>query len=297
VRIIRIIGLALGLIGILTLGTQFRHMPAGLVSVVQAARTGCSNGSLRGNYGFQISGTIVGLGPIGGIALVTFDGDGNFTQTDNLTVNGVPNVPANRPGSGTYDVNPDCTGTQTLNSGGQVTHTTFVLAENGKEVFDIVTNPTPPNPPNLVITGVGKAVSSLDDNEQDDSSPFTCSRETIRGSYATSTTGSIVFAGPIGLVADVGKITFDGNGGASQTSAVSLNGMITPSRSSLSGFYAVDANCTGEISLTLPGAPGTTITSTSRFVIVRDGEELLTVNAGAGRVLTGIATRQRAGRR
>jgi hypothetical protein len=257
--------------------------------VVQA-QNGCSESSLRGPYGFQIKGTIVGLGPIGGVARVAFDGAGNVTQTDNVTVNGFPIV-VNRPGSGTYVVNADCTGTETLDTGGQVLHTTFVLAENGKEIFDIVTNPSPPHPPNLVITGVGKAVSSLDDNEDDDSSPFACSRRTIKGSYATSTTGSIVFAGPVGAVADVGKITFDGNGGASQTTAVSLNGIIIPSRSSLSGSYRVEEDCTGDISLILPGPAGT-ITSTSRFVIVRNGEELLTINTGVGRVLTGMATRQ-----
>jgi hypothetical protein len=61
--------------------------------------------------------------------------------------------------------------------------------------------------PHLVITGVGKAVTLVDDNEEEDSSPFACSVTTIKGSYATSTTGSIVFAGPVGAVADVGKIT------------------------------------------------------------------------------------------
>jgi hypothetical protein len=284
VRIIRIIGVTAAAVAILMAGTQFRGTRARLVPVVQA-QSGCSNGSLQGSYGFQLKGTIVGLGPIGGVARLTFDGAGNFTQTDNVTVNGFPIVP-NRPGSGTYNVNADCTGTQTLNSGGQVIHTTFVIAENGKEVFDVVTDP------HLVITSVGEAVSSVDDNEDDDSSPFTCSLKTIKGSYATSTTGSILFAGPVGAVADVGKITFDGNGGASQTTAVSLNGVIIPSRSSLSGSYRVEADCTGDISLTLPGPTGT-ITSTSRFVIVRNGEELLTINTGLGRVLTGIATKQR----
>ena len=262
----RNIGVTATAVAILMAGTQFRGTRARLVPVVQA-QSGCSNSSLQGSYGFQLKGTIVGLGPIGGVARLTFDGAGNFTQTDNVTVNA------------------DCTGTQTLNSGGQVIHTTFVIAENGKEVFDVVTDP------HLVITSVGEAVSSVDDNEDDDSSPFTCSLKTIKGSYATSTTGSILFAGPVGAVADVGKITFDGNGGASQTTAVSLNGVIIPSRSSLSGSYRVEADCTGDISLTLPGPTGT-ITSTSRFVIVRNGEEILTINTGVGRVLTGIATKQ-----
>lgn len=288
-KIIRIIGLALAAAGVLTVGTEFRGTPVGLVSVVQA-RNGCSNGSLRGNYGFQIRGTVVGLGPIGGIALSAFDGEGNFTQTDNVTVNGFPIVP-NRPGSGTYSVNADCTGTQTLTqAGGQVVHTTFVIAENGKEVFDEVTDP------HLVITGIGKRVASPDDNEDDDFSPPACSPQTIRASYGISTTGSIVTAGPVGLVADVGKITFDGNGGASQTTTVSLNGTIIPNRSSLAGSYIVNPDCTGELSITLPTPTGP-VPSTSRFVVVEAGNQLLLVNTGFGRVLTGVATRERAGRR
>ena len=282
-RIIRIISVAAAVAGILTVGLLFRSTPVRLLPVVHA-HSGCSKGSLRGSYGFQIKGTIVGFGPIGGIARVTFDGAGDFTQTDNVTVNGFPIV-LNRPGSGTYEVNADCTGMETLNSGGQVIHTKFVITENGKEVFDVVTDS------GVVLTGVGKAVSSVDDNGDDDSSPFACSLETIKGSYATSTTGSIVFAGPVGAVGDVGKIIFDGNGGASQSTTVSLNGVIIPNRSSISGSYVVDANCTGDISLILPGPTGT-ITSTSRFVIVRNGEELLTINTGVGRVLTGIATKQ-----
>jgi hypothetical protein len=100
-----------------------------------------------------------------------------------------------------------------------------------------------------------------------------------------------VFAGPVGAVADVGKLTFDGNGRASQTTTVSLNGTIIPSRSSLAGSYTVNPDCTGELSLTLPTATGP-IPSISRFVIVASGNQLLFVNTGVGRVLTGLATRQ-----
>jgi hypothetical protein len=292
-RIIRIIGFAIAAAGVLTVGTEFRGTPGGLVSVVQAAQSGCSNNSLRGNYGFQIRGTIVGFGPIVGVALVTFDGGGNFTQTDNVSVNGFPQM-VNRPGSGTYSVNADCTGTQTLNSGGQVVHTTFVIAANGNQVFDEVTDP------NLVITGIGKRVDSADDNENedDDFSPLACSLHTIKGSYGISTTGSILAAGPVGLVADVGTITFDGNGGASQSTTVILNGMmILPNRMSLAGSsYTVNSDCTGELSITLP-SPTHPIPSISRFVVVDGGNQLLLVNTGFGRALAGVATRQHARRR
>ena len=284
VRTIGIVVATLAAAGIVIAGTQFRRSFTALVPVVHA-QSGCSNSSLRGSYGFQIRGTVIGIGPIGGVALVTFDGGGNFTQTDYVSVNGF--ITTNRPGSGTYSVNADCTGTQTLDLlGGKVVHTNFTIAANARQVFDVVTDPS------FVIDGVGKAVGHGDENEDDDYSPLACSPKTIQGTYAISTTGSIVAFGPLGAVADVGRITFDGNGGASQTTTVSLNGLIIPARSSIGGSFTVDSDCTGEVSLTLPGPAGPII-STSRLVVVDSGNQLLLVNTGVGRVLAGAAIRQR----
>ena len=125
----------------------------------------------------------------------------------------------------------------------------------------------------------------------DDSSSRACSSETIEGSYGISTTGFIVFGGPVGPVADVGVITFDGNSGASQVSTVSLNGAIIRDRTSLSGSYMVKPDCTAEVSLMLPGPAGP-IKSTSFVVIVNHGKELRTIVTGDGRVLSGTAERQ-----
>ncbi|MGB7462859.1 MAG: hypothetical protein WBW14_08190, partial [Candidatus Acidiferrum sp.] len=72
---------------------------------------------------------------------------------------------------------------------------------------------------------------------------------------------------------------------------LSLNGTIVPNRSSLSGTYLVNSDCTGNISLVLPGPAGP-IPSTLHFVIVDHGHELRLVNTGAGRVLTSDAKRQ-----
>ena len=41
-------------------------------------------------------------------------------------------------------------------------------------------------------------------------------RTRLKGSYGFTTTGSIVAAGPVGLVADVGVMTFDGVGNVSR---------------------------------------------------------------------------------
>ena len=117
-----------------------------------------------------------------------------------------------------------------------------------------------------------------------------CSVSRWNSSFGIATNGSIVASGPVGPVAEVGVIKFDGAGGA-QTTTLSLNGTILPNRSSLSGTYEVNSDCTGDLSLVLP-APGGTITSTSHFVIVDHGKEIRLVNTGAGRVPLGNARKQ-----
>lgn len=92
----------------------------------------------------------------------------------------------------------------------------------------------------------------------------------------------------VGPVGDVGVITFDEIGGVSQTATVSLNGTIIPKRTS-SGSHVVNTDCTGSLSLALPPPAGI---SSSNFVIVDYGKELLLINTRNGRVLTGDAKRQ-----
>jgi hypothetical protein len=121
-----------------------------------------------------------------------------------------------------------------------------------------------------------------------ETSEESCSLETLRGSFGITTTGFIVAFGPVGPVADVGVVTFDGNGGVSQTTTVSLNGVIIPARVS-SGSYVVNSDCTGSLSVQLPPPAAT---SNSSFVIVDHGRELRLINTGVGRVLAGNAKRQ-----
>jgi len=115
-----------------------------------------------------------------------------------------------------------------------------------------------------------------------------CDVRTLLGSYGIATTGFIVSAGPVGPVGDVGVISFDGSGTVSQTTTVSLNGLIIPSRTS-TGTYTVNSDCTGSITLTLPPPAGV---SQSNFVIVDKRRELRLINTGTGRVLVGNARKQ-----
>ena len=126
----------------------------GMRAQAPAAAT-CSNATLNGAYGVSISGTRpapVGNGnflpgyieQVIGVVIQTFDGQGNFSQTDNVkgTVSGI--IP-NRPGSGTYSVNADCTGTYTVNNKGVPFPivTQMVIVDGGAEFRGIVVSPQP----------------------------------------------------------------------------------------------------------------------------------------------------------
>ena len=80
----------------------------------------CTERTIQGSYGY----TFIGARPASpmpgapivegrGVGIRIFDGQGNFTQVD--SVKGV-NTPAliDQPASGTYKINPDCTGTAFL---------------------------------------------------------------------------------------------------------------------------------------------------------------------------------------
>jgi hypothetical protein len=103
----------------------------------------CSNRTLRGDYGSAIDGAIVLPSPapsllLRGLTMQHFDGQGNFTQVDFITLNGVPETSDWRPATGTYQVNPDCTATAVINfDDGHVLHTRLVVVDGGRQVMGL----------------------------------------------------------------------------------------------------------------------------------------------------------------
>ena len=115
-------------------------------SSLNAHASGCSNSTIRGSYAFTIHGTIFlpdgSTLVVDGIDKVTFDGKGNFTQVDAVATNGNLDAPGWRPGSGTYFVNPDCTGTQTIVVPGLPDlHLQFIVAQSGNTIHQVVIDP------------------------------------------------------------------------------------------------------------------------------------------------------------
>lgn len=146
----------------------------------------CSVGSLKGGYGVQVKGNILQAPPAlpksyAAVMLVTFDGLGNYTAK------GLANTDGNQTEvmeTGTYLVNPDCTGLMR----GPVFDYNLVLSKDGNE-FDLVyaskaglMTPIP-----TVLNGVGKKVAPYEVGRTplERAVSFTCSLGTIRGAWST----------------------------------------------------------------------------------------------------------------
>ena len=120
---------------------------------------GCSAATLRGAYGIQIQGTRLAPPPapagtvetVIGVLVRQYDGEGNFTQVNNEkgSVSGLG--PVDREGFGTYQVNPDCSGSHELHIPGVPFPITdrFVIVDFGREVRHFVVSPA-----QVMVTGV-----------------------------------------------------------------------------------------------------------------------------------------------
>jgi hypothetical protein len=130
---------------VVTLALTF---PRSVTADEDGQRRACSNTTLRGDYGLLVSG-IRGAGPgqtesFVGTGIHTYDGHGGLTGMDS-THGQLTGADRNRPVTGTYDVNADCTGTATLFISGVPfpVQTSFVIVDNGKEVKEAVMSPQP----------------------------------------------------------------------------------------------------------------------------------------------------------
>ena len=133
---------------------------AGLVSLTPSlvsAEPACSASTLNGAYAYGASGfnTSPGppavLSPSNQVGIATFDGAGNvnfmLTATSSFGV-----VPPFTAFSGTYTVNPDCTGVIALVFGPNISHAAFALG--GNTIYAIVVDAPPGNTNSLTFTKI-----------------------------------------------------------------------------------------------------------------------------------------------
>ena len=119
--------------------------PGGSLPKVHAqdeAPQACSAATLNGRYGLTFRGfttnaavpaPITAFVPIIGGGLVTFDGNGNLSASETVSLGGLI-LPVNVPG--TYTVNSDCTGSLTTSRA----HLNLVIVRNGGEIWAVNTD-------------------------------------------------------------------------------------------------------------------------------------------------------------
>jgi hypothetical protein len=164
---------------VLAFGLGFPAVTRGLGSAPPAPN--CSERSLRGWYGFSMSGTFPVAVPsstpplkaelLAIVGKINFDGVGGTTFYSTINHEGAVGEPTYTPSGapvtarGTYTMRSDCTGSMTVPPGGipVPVRFNFVSVDNGKELLLIMaapalplTGPPPPLPLGGVVTGVAK---------------------------------------------------------------------------------------------------------------------------------------------
>jgi hypothetical protein len=124
------------ILALVTLGVLIGKFTA---QPVARAQGGCTVANLKGAYGLAVNGFFYdpfdgsqGIYSSAGLAIA--DGNGGITGTDTLNLDGTPT--RGRQFTGTYTVNPDCTGTMNLKDAKNVpiTNMDMVITNGGKDV-------------------------------------------------------------------------------------------------------------------------------------------------------------------
>ena len=227
----------------------------------------CSNSSVTGTYGFVASGTNSKNRPsatVGQFTATPGTPQGTLAGTETISVNGTLSTFAI---TGTYQVAVNCIGLSTINIAGlKPLHFRFVVVSGGNEIDSVETDA------NQIVTGYALAQGSA-----------TCTNQGVGTNYGFQNGGPVVGFGNIGFT---GRLVFDGNGGATGTESGSEAGAIVTGVP-LSGTYSINADCTGNGTITPEGGVATNF----NFVVVNGGKTLLAIETDPMTVVTGTLKR------
>jgi hypothetical protein len=117
-----------------------------------------------------------------------------------------------------------------------------------------------------------------------------CSNRTLQGRYATVVEGYFIGAPTPIPFRSVAMTHFDGRGNVRQVDHAVINGTPPPMDwLPATGTYSVNADCTGESELDIPGNPSSPLSI--RFVLGDEGNLLLSVLSEPGYAVTSTSTR------
>ena len=114
----------------------------------------CTDGTIKGSYGYRLEGSLPGVPVFVGAGTVTHSQDENLKGiTAGADTNGINGMFFPRTFEGTYKVNEDCTGTgRYTDSNGATINYVFVTVDKGQEIYFQGTNPGD------IVSGVGRRI-------------------------------------------------------------------------------------------------------------------------------------------
>jgi hypothetical protein len=96
----------------------------------------CNAAMFAQGYSYSVNGTVFTAGALAGfysiVGVVTADGVGSLSGTDTISENG--QVQSGRTYTGTYSVQPNCSGTMTLNYTDQTVPFAIAVSNSGSQV-------------------------------------------------------------------------------------------------------------------------------------------------------------------
>jgi hypothetical protein len=113
----------------------------------QGRSAACTDRLLFGDYAFIVEGLVFPAPgvqvSVRGVAMTNFDGQGGLTQIDHVVIGGQTPAVDWTPGTGTFRVNSDCTGTMRINvpSTGDFVNLRIVVSGQGRTIYAVVTAP------------------------------------------------------------------------------------------------------------------------------------------------------------
>ncbi|HLJ86809.1 MAG TPA: hypothetical protein VKZ53_08290 [Candidatus Angelobacter sp.] len=241
------------------------------------ADDGCSNRTLHGRYGVQVSGTSAALGMDSAVFDFVADGRGAIPSGSATEVFRRSLDLVNITFTGTYSVNADCTGTLTINDNlGGTTVDTFVVSEDGRRI--VLADDTALG---NVLTGTGERQSRDADKA--------CSAESLKGQFSLVETG-IEDLVPFTIV---GRLTADGKGNVTsgtatiaQAPVVILNEpAVLAANQSFTGTYTVNADCSGTLAL----VQGTTPLRSFSLVLADSGRKIFLADVRDGDAIDSLS--------
>jgi hypothetical protein len=233
------------------------------VVVVAQPCLACSNASLKGNYGFVLTGVNNAAVLTATVGQIIADGSGGLTGSETVSNDGV--ITSNVSISGTYAVSKNCTATATITPAGGSASNYFLVVIGTQ--FQIVETDT-----GYTESGYAEAQGSAN-----------CSAAGIKGTFGFRGGGWNVSSSLI-PTADAGQVKADGLGNLSGTQHGSFGGEVYSA--SFSGTYAVNGNCTGTITYSVEGT-----TTHSNFVVVDGGKAAFLIQTDAGAIVTSVTQR------